>query len=491
MQLHPENKKLWLSIALPGKLLLLWFISRQVDLPDPKTGLWMSISGDAVYYLWATENIVQYGIYNIHSVNPQNYEPYAGRMPGYEALMAPLRLLFSQSTVIHITGILQLMLDAIAAYCLALTARRLFNADRIFYFVFFGYLISSYVSVFDLIILTESLAVSFLIFSFYFLLRYKSSWDYVWSSSFLTWSIFLRPYLFPVLVLFAIFILYEKVEKNRQSTAKNVATLLMFLSPFLLADGAWIVRNYVFQNKFIPLVNDLYAGYKFPPRQIALYEFVKSWGGDGVYWNPGAEITLFIDNDATARVTKKYNTIQDLPDYIFTSTYNADSLRKVKEYYSQAEKLKQDNTLYDRWLVTNLKQYREDFIEEKPFHYYIVAPLILLQKYLFHSGTYNLSNTPFDKQNIIQKVYKLFYTALYGVVLMNGFAGIIWVLYKNRIASVWLWAAIPLYITLLGPVVLRAIEYRYFVAAYPFLLVLGCYFIVQIWENLLQLKRSR
>ena len=61
------------------------------------------------------------------------------------------------------------------------------------------------------------------------------------------------------------------------------------------------------------------------PWKIALVQFVTSFGGDVVDWNPDAEITWF-----NANIQFKQSKECKLPGYAFTDYYNQDSLVLVK-----------------------------------------------------------------------------------------------------------------------------------------------------------------
>src|SRR5208283_4201159 len=106
----------------------------------------------------------------------------------------------------------QLAFSSLSVYLLALTSMNLFNKVQPFYFVFYLYAISSFASLFDSLLLSESLATSFLIIAVYFFFLYFRGFstpapgfsgravapghakkDIFFSGLFLTWVVFLRP----------------------------------------------------------------------------------------------------------------------------------------------------------------------------------------------------------------------------------------------------------------------------------------------------------
>lgn len=506
----PENTIFWLAIALLIKGLVILFLSYNLDLFNGSDLIGIC-NGDCPDYLHTARNIAETGIFG--KSNGTEVIPYAGRMPGYDVVLAPLSAFLSELWVMNVVYLLQIFLSAISIYCLAKTAYLLFPFKNIFYLTFFIYSINSFVTFYDLFILTESFCVSALIISFYlFLLGNTKNHYYLLSGAFFTWAMLMRPYLLPIwaiLNLYLIYALFQKIYSQKVSFFKLFKLVfsiefIFFNLAFVFTETIWITRNYTQFNKFIPVVTDVHGGLQ-EGRFLALMEFVQAWGGDMVSWNPAAEITLFYKMPQITHLPPKYKSFEHLPDYVFTSTYNADSLKKLKALYDKADNIeipKSESMKADLEVTKLLRKYRNDFISEKPFYFYVVAPLRLLPKFLFHSGSYNISNQPFVQQNIFQKVMKLFYSALYYFTLLFGFAFIFYACFcivrqqqlfpllgfKSIFYIVI--TAIPLYIIALCPLVLRRIEYRYFITAYPYCTILACYMLKECIDYIFKLKPS-
>jgi hypothetical protein len=451
-------------------------------------------NGDCPDYLQTARNLAQTGVFG-KNIDGEMI-PYAGRMLGYDVVLAPLSFFFSELWVKNITYLLQIVLSAFSTYFLAKTAYLIFSSLRVFYFVFFLYAINSFVTFYDLFILTESFCVSALIISFYLFVAGKNRWYYIISGAFLTWAILMRPYLLPLLVVFNTYILYVSFWQNKLLKKEVLQIILGFNLVFIVSETIWITRNYIHFNKFIPVVTDVHAGLK-EGKFLALMEFVQAWGGDMVSWNPNAEMMLFYKVPEISHLPTRYKSFSDLPNYVFTSAYNADSLLKLKQLYDAADNFntpEQERQKADLQVTAILRKYRNSFIEEKPFHFYVLAPLRLLPKFLLHSGSYNISNTPFVQQNLFQKLLKILYSALYYFVLLIGFSFVFYVLFNlkkmpiSHLLACILLLITPLYIVALCPLVLRRIEYRYFITAYPFLTILACYMLNLVWSYLFKMK---
>ncbi|MCU0391674.1 MAG: hypothetical protein MUE81_11210 [Thermoflexibacter sp.] len=471
-----ENTGFWIFLAFVIKLMVILFLTYNLELWNGD-GLIGVCNGDCPDYLHTAEMVAQTGTFG--KMYDGKVLPYAGRMPGYDVILAPLSMSFEEITVKNIVYVLQILLSALSTYYLAKTIYWVFPSERLFYFVFFVYGINSFVTLYDLFILTESFFVSAFIISFYLFISAKTNWHYFLAGLFLTWAILMRPYILPLWVIFNIYLVYIFFVKKTAALRMVIRVVLSFNLVFILTETIWITRNYLQFNKFIPIVTDVYAGLK-EGKLLALMEFVQAWGGDIIWWNPDSEIALFYKIPQIAHLPTQYKSLNDLPDYVFTSVYNADSLANLKKLYEKSNDTQlssEEREILDKTITKSLRKYRKAFISEKPFYFYVVAPLRLLPKFLFHSGSYNISNKPFIQQNWFQKVVKLFYSSLYYFTLLGGFFFIFYAIfnYYKLPLSYLLLLIIPLYIIALCPLVLRRIEYRYFILAYPYFTILACY----------------
>ncbi|MDW8303196.1 MAG: hypothetical protein RML38_12100, partial [Bacteroidia bacterium] len=284
-----------------------------------------------------------------------------------------------------------------------------------------------------------------------------------------------RPYLLPILVFFALGLFYKYRKENKLRLLLN---LIFFMLAFILAESAWVIRNYIHFKKIVPLIVEEQIFGK--GRMSALRDFIASIGGDKTFWNPNAEIMVFYDSRINKLVPARYQNPEDLPKYMFTSYYNADSLRKLREWYYLADTTSsvELQNYADSVVIATIERYKTSFIKEKPFYYYIVAPLRILMKFLVHSGTYNLNSVPFEQLSVYKKILKIAYSALYYFTWLFGIIACSIVLFhlplQHHFHSV-LVALTGIYPIVLFPIIYRSAEYRYFALSYPFL------FMVAVW----------
>ena len=470
MNLKLSQRILLLLIALIVKSLMAYYFLHQNPALRYNNSLALS-GGDTQQYLPPIDSLVEKGSYS-----PDN------RMPGLGLPYYLFRLMSSPIIAVNLLLFFQIILGAISVLYLALFAYDLFQNKYMFYAVYIAYLFSTYVSLFDIVLLTESLCASALIFYLYNFTRYlrtdKLSYLF-FSGFFLTWAVFLRPvYIicFPLSLLILYMIFYR--QKKAVFSKSAWLTLVSFLAVFAFTDAIWTVRNEMKYHKFFPLA--MPVSNFMPQVDLALIDFVSTFGGDCVYWNPKAEINWFgLHKDRTDRLGfVEY--AKELPINIYTSKFNRDSLVQIKKYVALLESSTLDSSsskIVLKKLVDKMNLYTLSIQEEKPFLYHISSRAIVLNKFLFHSGTYNLLSKPAAKLNKFELCLKYFYSLLYLSVLFFGMAGIIILTIAGFKNSIFLFFALIAGYSILIHPFLRFTEYRYLVPCYPMLLVSSVYMV--------------
>ncbi len=464
----PDDWLFWISIAFVAKWSL--FILKTSTSYHALPGLFGSFAGDSQSYLLPVENLIAYG----------SYDPDY-RMPGLAMIYFPLLLAFPKVIACNILILLQVALASYACYCLAKTASAGFRSVPMFYLVFYSYTFSTYANLFDHLILTESLSTSSLIIGSYYFSVYlqSSSKKYLlFTGLWMAWMVFLRPVYAPLPIILVLILIYQ--ERRRGSSVILATTYaILLLLPLIVFDSVWTVRNYQTHKKFIPLTSFYYPELEstiIPP----MIEFVGSWGGDRTWWNPDAEIRWF------GLGIEKGDKLPDtmLPEYIYTSKYNVDSLLRIRQYAFDIfqDRIDAETAVREsQYIRQRLSLYSKSVRVEKPLLYYVRAPLTLMKKFLFHSGTYNLFNKPREMLSPVELSVKILYSVYYLLTVALGLVGLGLIMFKLRGDALPLWVAtITLYSIILFTFVLRQIEFRYFVPAYPFMTVSACYVVFMV-----------
>ncbi len=322
---------------------------------------------------------------------------YAYRSPGYAFILTPLLKFCWYSNALKYTVFLQVILYGIAIYLLCLISYKLFKNKKIFYITFLLLSISLGSSFWNVYIYTESFAFSFLIFSIFCLLIGFDSNKLVWyffSGFFLSESIFLRPFLAPLLIIHLVLIIWKNGFK------KSFLSMLLYLMPFIIIDGFWTIRNFSKTNEFIPLASTTkYHFYRNKAflEQLNLYHYLgKPFSCNG--W--------FFENKNLNKIENVY------PKKFLSSNEVKVKMLLAKEYYLKSisrslSKHIRGNYEYKSYKIQNslLKKYKEKY-ELNSFHTRFYSAKILLNQ-----GTINgFKNFPkFNKAlNYFQKIWNNF-----------------------------------------------------------------------------------
>jgi len=465
----------WILLALIVKGGLLLFQFTHAD-HGPYSGLWGSTGGDTQLYLEPIDHLIDSGAYD------PDY-----RMPGYGIFYFLLRFCFSKIAALNVMILLQYLMAALSVYVLALTARSVFKQPALFYITYYLFLISTYSNLEDGALLTESFSASFLIFSVYAAVKWyetEKGGYLIFSGIILTEVIFLRPVYAPLLLLFGLFIVYNGWNRARGVFIKY---LVLFMLPFLLIDGAWMARNYKTHGRIIPLATVTYLKGANNRLWFGAMDFMQSWGGNYISWDPAAEVRYFNIREkiSTGHKAMMNDNYKPIPPAIYTSSFSADSLLALRNIITQIQ-TDTDIAAADKkidYAVSRFELYGASIKREHPFIYYIEAPAKMCRVFFIHSGTYNLFPKGASELNKFELLIKIFYSLFYILSLIAGFTGLLLLVRKTLSGEpVILVTGILAYTVVIYPVVLRLCEARYFMPAWPFLLVCVayCMYLVQV-----------
>ena len=466
----PGQWQFWIMLALLVKAAIFLFQVSHAN-RDGIQGLLGSVGGDTKTYIMPIDNFLTTG----------SYDPDF-RMPGYGIFYLFLRLCFAKITALNALLILQCIAASLSVYALALSAQKIFRSSTMFYLTFYLFLISTYSNLEDATLLTESFATSFLVFAVFFSLKWYETYRYryvIIAGLLITELIFLRPVFAPLVLLFSLFLLVAAKRAGKNQFFKYA---LVFMVPFILIDGAWTVRNYRVYQRIQPLTATLYGGDEDGKMKVVLtlVKFIQCWGGNYVWWDPASQIRYFNIREALvgSNTRPMRDTYKPIPKDIYTSVFNADSLAAIKSLIAQEDTDKNPATvdLTYNYINARVEAYGLSIKKEKPFLYYVVAPLRMFSNFFIHSGTYNLFATDSGKLNKLEFLIKIAYSLFYVFSLLLGFTGLLLLARKSLLLGPeYLVTGIVAFTTIIHPIVLRLCEARYFMPAWPFLLMLVAY----------------
>ena len=464
----------WLLLALVVKgAFFAWYLSRAYY--HNMDGFWGQSNGDMMTYLAPIESLLAHQGFNT------DY-----RMPGYSAVYLAFRLFMSAPHACNAMILSQLVSSAGAVFVLGLVAQRLFQDQRAFYIAYGIYLLSPFVSVFDTYILTESLAAASSIFFLYAWLRFEaqpSQWGWLLGAGFwLAFSVFLKPAHAGTLAIPVVILGIQWLHKHLSFRQLIMRSSLMLL-PFLVADGAWMVRNYRTYHAVIPLLKSAwYPESYWPTNYFPMIAFCETYGEDYSFWFPNAGIRWFSGwgNNNFLPPVRWYvsETLGPPPNYVYTSRFNQDSMQVMRQTFLDMDLLPAADSLKRRAVQADIRRqlvaYTASVKAEKPGVYYGIA----LGRYTFDflNGTRGYQFL----DDMIQAVWPRWLLRAYHwlFVLLPGLVGLAVLLVsglRKPLTTNGLGLVLPLmvgYAVVVFAIALRHPETRYLVPFYPFL-VLG------------------
>lgn len=408
--------------------------------------------GDTPGYLNPIDNLLENG----------TYEP-DGRMPGYGIVYLVFRLAFDRTIACNLLLLLQLILTALSVVALVKTADRLFH-NRLFNNILYILLtLSTYNAIWDRYLLTDSFCTSAIVFLCYYIVLYTQQRNVkflVIAGLLMTWIIFLRPVYAPLAILILGFIILI----NRRS-GKLTQSLLCFALPIMIAESSWIARNYIKYNQVIPFtVMDKVVS----KRTKEMWKFVAAYGGNMVYWHPNTEMRWFYQQNADVP-----------PPTIETSLFKKQDLLLLRDALLRYDSLRINDQDQATKLIDSINGtvalYTQAIKKEHHFLYHIQSRIILLKKFLVHSGAYDLYYTPYDQLPQNKKITFSIFSFWHWFTITLGLAGLILVFLKHNKNQLLLLICVLLtYCVFIHPF-LRLAEWRYLTPCLPLLTFFASY----------------
>jgi hypothetical protein len=405
------------------------------------------------------------------------------RMPGLLPIYATLRVVFSPEISEIILVFIQFVASLFAVYLLAKTAFLLKKSQVLFTITFFVAALSSFISIWDQALLSDSLSVSFLIYSVYFAIKYVeySEWkSLVWSGVFLAWTVFVRPTHILLVPVLGLLLLYKHWRGFKSIGVLLKTSIILFL-PLVISISAWTYRNYSLLGRpvFLQDKNEVCFG-ALSEHYVSLRNMVIGWGGDYKGWSKNTELAWFLD--------KKTSTHFDFAERIFTTQYNADSLQLLKQYLTSSLDEQADSTV--RNLGVNKVQemslrYTASYKSEHPIDYYFVNRIRLIRLFVFQGNIENLPLPAMAQMNVLEKLVKYFYSILLIFVAGFFFVSFIYSLISKTHTTTIVFL-FPILIILLIGAFFGYAEQRYLAPAYPFMVIgfaMLCAKFVETWTK--------
>lgn len=303
----------------------------------------LMLEGDAEQYVGSVENLIKNGEYTFSKTNEHLFFSnlldqkfydkgiyYAFRTPGFAILYYPIRLIFNFQNSLMIIIFVQIILNALTKYLLC---RLLFSVTKnkiSFYFGILFFIFSIYASFFNSFLMTESLAIFFLVTSLYLLhtgLNSANKWTFFWVGICLTEAMLLRPFLAPLFLPFVILIYL----RFKNGISKSL--IFLFLLPLILFESFWLPRNYFKSGEFIPLSKTMEI-FNYSNKAFLLHQKItQNIGVSGEWWNKKSPSYWFSLKKDLRPVLTVY------PKKLFTTLNDTNNILRAKKEYLLSKNL--------------------------------------------------------------------------------------------------------------------------------------------------------
>lgn len=425
--------------------------------------------GDTFSYIFPVDNLVAKGVY---AADINRLETYAGRMPGIGIIYLFFRLFLDRNNSMIAFCVFQFLLSFVGLYYTGKLVKLLTASVVAANLSMLLYAMSTYLLTYEVVVLTESLAATCMVIGTYFLvdiiLNNKEDQLLRVASGgfFYGWAVFLRPFLALIFAFAFCVFLASLIKKHGLNVRSMVRYGFFFLLPFLAIDGLWIVRNWSYYHRIVPLQSNIWAGYNHSASYKELVSFTAALGYEATFWDKASPMAWFKEKELAAANFPWKET--DL-----TTNYNSDSLQKVRVVFQQLPFMAAQtaNTAgVDLKLARTVHAYKESYKKERSFRYYIVNPLKHFWILVFKYGTASLFNKSFSELNLLFKVIKLAASFFYFTLVSVGIIGSLF-FWRGNFYALLLTRVVVVFVLLFFCLIFKQPEHRYFTVAYPFVLI--------------------
>jgi hypothetical protein len=406
----------------------------------------------------------------------------ACRMPGHLPIYAPLYSLFGREWAAVGLIILQFSLSIISIFCLAQLAFLLLRSKFVYYSTLILYSVSTFVSIWDLVLMADSFSISLLIISCYsiWLFLNGNKWKYlIYFGLAFSGSFFFRQISIVIAPLFII-LLWQRIFKHSGLMQFLKAATCAFIIPGILL-LCWGLYNLNYNGRFILFVKPINecCG-AFTLERIKAGEVLNNWGLNMVHWRPESPGAWFFSKEIQTEIH---------PDIVSKATINypADSILSLKNAYTKYRNCDNDSirTIYGNQFVLKADYIINDFKIQRPWYARVFSRVGLLYSFIFPVTIDNLPLPKRSEMNSLEFVIKVMYYALLIIInLLAVFGSIYFAIYSKKIDFFII--MIPWLLCLMLALWLGYIEQRYFAPIYPYFLIISVLFTNYLGVKLLR-----
>lgn len=465
------NKQLFfrlffIALLVKGLIFIIsLYIHHQVQPKSSITSFFYVHGKDVDDYLIPLENFVDEGVYYRKLADGKVF--FAARPPGYAPFYIPLYVFFGANKARAGLTLIMLLFDVLGTILLYKIALFYSKNKKIALIAYVLFLITPFISFYSNHAKTEPVSTALIIGAFWssilFIERNKLYWFLI-SGVILTWSIYIRPangIFLPFLALFPF------VFGSNYSIKRFLINSSIFILPFLLVASTLTYRNYKVEGRFIPLLDRDSFG---KPEVKALFNFIKTTGGDVQKWIPQSEASWFAPKGSRDFDEDFSNSIP-YPNFMFTENFSKDSLLKLRNVLWEGRKIPEKP---NEEFIALSNKYSETLSKEMSIAFKVYSEVSIFFRFIFvrhvHGSPFLRSTVPFQ----IGKIYALF--TYYFIIIGALLGGIL----KFRNPNYLYLSVICAVYMIVHANFLGLIENRYLASIFPFLAILAANFYYQV-----------
>ncbi|UBM60583.1 glycosyltransferase family 39 protein [Marinilongibacter aquaticus] len=406
-------------------------------------------------------------------------------MPGYPLFIRICDRVFGASHLFDVIVSIQILFSLLSVWALYRLSERLLGEKWAFLAALL-YALCPYPTFYDLRILTESLTLSFLIFSLYFAFGspLKSiNFNCLLASLCLTICISLKPIGFVAMIWLIVFYLLKKWSVKEKAIA-----LSCLLSCFVLFELCWMPFNYKRYGEIVPFTRTpLYSWYydNFVTHASELTATFGALGKEDYLLNPEVgTVPLHLPYLGDVELVLPYQM-----DDVFTDEYNLESVQALQKELENCQtcfgKNKNNRALWEQEadkraaIFGRVKAMQKSIQREHPFIAYFGSKLLPIGLFLgqdVRRAHYRQEEKfyYYKPHNIGEKILRHVWNTSYVFVLLFGVLGTLWVWPKAGV-ELKIMALLGQSLLFIYPVVYSFSEWRYIVTALPCLCIFAAF----------------
>jgi hypothetical protein len=447
--------------------------------------------GDAKDYINSSENLLQGKGYTFYKISKDlDYVSnipskkgnekaifYSFRSPGFAFFYVPMRFFLNQQNALITFIVFQTILNALSKLIISILIFNYTKNKLLFILALFIFVTVPFFSQYNNLILTDSLGLSFLIFASYFFIKsVNENFKFktlILSGLFFTIAVFLRPFLILPFAFAALILVYHLFSKTNFKSL--LLALLYFGSTFIIIDSIWIIRNYNYTKKFIPLASTMHFQ---DHKHSSFHEFRKISGSLGYsnnWWEVESPIYWFYNKSDSRKVEVVFSEVK-------ISHKHQNKILKSRKYMFNS--LNKSTNITERILLEKksenlLKEINLELKEQHFFATQIKSRFLILTKFInqpiqrdFHAIRYPIN---------IALVY--YNHLVVNLIVWIGMLASMFFLVGNQTLTIKYLSLGSLSIVLLFTFVLLSYEYREIYTVLGFLLI-SCFILINNFKKI-------